>query len=190
LDRKAGRFLFVLISRPVPLARAISFGGKMSDFRGTRVVHEYTQTNCAGPEEVFPLLCPVREMDWVPEWQHRLIYSKSGIAEPGCVFATPNDDGTETTWVVTEYDPVAFRIAFAWINPGLVAAQIRISLAKNPEGNTTAVIRYSYTGLSEQGNREVVRYDESWFQSKMQSWEKAINHYLRTGNKINAVAWE
>jgi len=162
----------------------------MSEFQGKRRVHEFTQTNAAPPQEVFPLLCPVREADWVPGWQHRLIYSESGVAEAGCVFITPNDDGSETTWVITEYDPAAFTIAFVWVNPGLVAAQIRIVLGPRPAGETAAHIRYTYTGLSPQGNQEVKRYDENWFRHKMKSWEAAINHYLKTGKQIDAATWE
>jgi hypothetical protein len=160
------------------------------NFKSKRITHEYTQTNCAPPEKVFPLLCPVREADWVPAWQYRMICSRSGVAELGCIFTTPNDDGSETTWLVTEYDPAAFAIAFAWVNTGSVAAQISIRLAAKSWQETTAHIRYTYTGLSEQGNREVERFDGAWFQHKMQSWETAINHYLRTGKKIDAGAWE
>lgn len=161
----------------------------MKEFRGKRITHEYIQTNSAPPERVFPLLCPVRETDWVPGWQYRLIYSKSGVAELGCVFITPNEDATETTWILTEYDPQALRIAFAWVNPGLVAAQIRMFLESSGE-NTKAHIHYTYTGLSSAGNLEVERYDENWFRHKMQSWEAAINHYLCTGTRIEAKAWE
>ncbi|HYA22863.1 MAG TPA: SRPBCC family protein [Terriglobales bacterium] len=160
------------------------------NFQSKRVHYEYTQTNSAPPEKVFPLLCPVREAEWVPGWQYRLIYSQSGVAEDGCVFTTVNDDGSETTWIVTEYDPRAFTIAFAWVNPGLVAAQIRIRLEAKSTQETTAHIRYTYTGLSQQGNLEVDRYDGAWFRHKMQSWETAINHYLRTGSKIRAAGWE
>jgi hypothetical protein len=160
------------------------------NFQSKRVTHEYIQTNNASPEKVFPLLCPVREADWVPGWQYRLIYSQSGVAEAGCVFTTPNEDGSETLWLVTEYDPAAFTIAFAWVNPQLVAAQIRIRLEARSTNDTSAHIRYTYTGLSEQGNREVERYDTAWFQHKMQSWEAAINHYLQTGRKIDEAAWE
>ena len=53
----------------------------MIAFKSHRVTHEYTQTNLATPERVFPLLCPVREAEWVPDWQYRLIYSESGVAE-------------------------------------------------------------------------------------------------------------
>ena len=160
----------------------------MTTFQATRVTHEYTQTNLASPETVFPLLCPVREADWVPGWQHRLIYSQSGFAEAGCVFTT-EENGHEITWLVTEYDPLAFRIAFAWVNPGLVATQINISLTRSAE-NTRALVRYTYTGLSPEGNRELEPYDENWFRQKMESWEAAINRYLRTGKRIGAPTWE
>lgn len=155
-----------------------------------RVTHEYTQTNDAPPETVFPLLCPVREADWVPGWQYKMIYSKSGVAEAGCVFTTPNENGTETAWLVTEYDPARLRIAFAWVNPERVAAHIGISLSKNSRGTTTALIRYTYTGLSPAGNQEVERYDKKWFEQKMRSWEAAINHYLRTGEAIDVAELE
>jgi len=162
----------------------------MTESQGKRVTHRYTQTNAAAPADVFPLLCPVRERDWVPGWQCRLIYSKSGVAEAGCVFLTPNDDGSETTWVVTEYDREAFRIAFVWVNPGLVVAQIDIRLDSVSPTMTRADICYTYTGLSAAGNREVERYDSKWFESKMRSWETAINHYLRTGKIIEGKPWE
>ena len=66
----------------------------MNAFKGNRVVHEFTQTNPATPEKVFPLLCLVREDDWLPGWKYRLIYSDSGVAELGCVFTTPNPPGS------------------------------------------------------------------------------------------------
>lgn len=162
----------------------------MTDFRGTRVTHQHTQTNHAPPEKVFPLLCPVREGDWVPGWQYRLIYSQSGMAELGCVFTTPNDDGSETTWLCTDYDPAYFRIAYAWVTPGQVACQIRIQLEPAPGSITRAHIQYTYTGLSPEGNKEVARFDDKWFRTKMEGWEKAINHYLRTGKVIAAPQWE
>jgi hypothetical protein len=165
----------------------------MTEFKSLRVAHEYTQTHPVSPEKVFPLLCPVREAEWVPDWQYRLIYSDSGVAELGCIFTTPNTQSgaaPETTWITTEYDPAAFRIAFVWINPGLVAAEIRIQLEANSGGDTRSHIRYRYTGLSPGGNREVERYDRKWFERKMRGWESAINHYLRTGRKMDSSPWE
>jgi hypothetical protein len=59
-----------------------------------------------------------------------------------------------------------------------------------PGGKTRARIRYLYTGLSAAGNAVLDRYTAEWFRSKMQGWEKAINHYLRTGELIPATPWE
>jgi len=162
----------------------------MSTFAAKRISHEYTQTNDAPPERVFPLLCPVREADWVPGWQYRLIYSESGVAEDGCVFSTPDNSGTETVWMVTHYDPGAFTIAYAWVQPGMIATQLRISLAPAPDGKTSTHIHYFYTGISPAGNAVLDRYTLDWFQSKMQGWEKAINHFLHNGTLIQSVGWE
>ena len=164
----------------------------MTTFKGDRVVHEFIQTNPAFPEKVFPLLCPVREGDWLPGWQCRLIYSDSGVAELGCVFSTPNPPGSavqdraaaETTWIVTDYDAAAFRIAYLWIDPGHIITELRIQLTPSGQDATRTQIRYRYTGLSPKGNLDLEHYTQGWFESKMQNWEKTINHYLRTGKKM------
>jgi len=166
----------------------------MTAFKSYRIAHEYIQTNPAPPEKVFPLLCPVREDDWLPGWQYRLIYSDSGVAELGCVFTTPNPPASaahsaatsETTWIVTDYDPAAFRIAYVWINPGYVITELRIQLAAIEKGATRTHIRYRYTSLSPEGNRELEGYDQKWFEARMQNWETTINHYLRTGKRMSA----
>jgi hypothetical protein len=180
----------------------------MIAFKSLRVVHEYTQSNMASPEKVFPLLCPAREAEWVPGWEYRLIFSDSGVVELGCIFTTPNatspasgqapdkrmlDSGNspaKTTWICVDYDPAAFRIAYVWVNPGLVVAELRIQLEAAGDGSTRSHIQYRYTGLSPEGNREVERYNESWFDQKMRGWESAINYYLRTSMRIDAAGWE
>jgi hypothetical protein len=176
----------------------------MTAFTSYRVAHEFTQTNPAPREKVFPLLCPVREADWLPGWRFRLIYSDSGIAEPGCVFTTPNSPSSgsatpgspaqtdtaasEATWIVTDYDPSAFRIMYVWFKPGLIVAELRIQLTPAEDGLTRTHVRYRYTGLSPDGNRELAGYDHKWFEAKMRNWEGTINHYLRTGQMMNSTA--
>lgn len=174
----------------------------MTAFKGNRVIHEFTQNNCAAPEEVFPLLCPVREADWLPGWRFQLIYSDSGVAELGCIFTTPNSPvnpteaaseqkpggASESTWMVVDYDPGAFRIAYVWINPGMIATDLRIRLARVGGDMTQTHIRYRYTGLSPEGNHEIESYNRQWFEKRMRGWETAINHYLKTGKMIGTDA--
>ena len=174
----------------------------MNSFKSRRVAHEYVQTNPAPPEQVFPLLCPVREADWIPGWQYKLIYSDSGVAELGCIFTTQDpvvesskyssrsngQDGNlrETTWICTDYDPAAFRIAYVWIKPGRVATELWIHLTRDG-GQTRSHVRFRYTGLSVEGNREVESYGRRWFEEKMQGWERTINHYLTTGQMMQVA---
>jgi hypothetical protein len=58
-----------------------------------REMKNYRQTIQATPDQVFPLLCPVREKEWLENWQYQMLYSESGLAETGAVFATT--EGTE-----------------------------------------------------------------------------------------------
>ena len=156
----------------------------MENFNAKQVSYTYTQTNDAPPEKVFPLLCPVREKDWLPGWEHRLIYSVSGLAEDGCVFSTPTATGGERTWMTTHFDPSSYTIAYAWVEPAMLAAQLRISLKPIPADKTHTHIRYIYTALSAAGNTAIAEYSPEWFQSRMQHWERCINHYLLTGTLL------
>jgi hypothetical protein len=53
-----------------------------------RVTRTYTQRLQAPPERVFPLLCPVREADWLERWDPAFVVTASGFVEPDCVFVT------------------------------------------------------------------------------------------------------
>ena len=55
-----------------------------------RTVRSYTQRIEAPPDSVFPLLCPVREAEWLAGWSEvlEMVHSDSGLAEDGCVFMT------------------------------------------------------------------------------------------------------
>jgi hypothetical protein len=157
----------------------------------THVVHEFVQSNHAEPSVVFPLLCPVREAEWVPRWKYQLLHSNSGLAEPGCVFTTPNDNGVDCIWICAHHDPRNFEVGYTWVWPEMIATRLTIRLTAAANNSTTAIIRYEYTALSDAGDREVARFDRDWFESKMKGWEAAINHFLETGRRLEAsAAWE
>jgi len=55
-------------------------------------------------DELFPLLCPVREMEYVPGWNPTLVVSDSGVVEQDCLFIVP-DSPADSIWVVNDYRP-------------------------------------------------------------------------------------
>lgn len=149
-----------------------------------RVSHSYTQTLVAPPEAVFPLLCPVREAEWLVDWDPLLVVSESGVAEEDCVFITPSEPDN-TIWYVTDYEPAKGFIGFVRVTPGLTATRLSIRVAPAPEG-ANAHITYSHTSLGVAGDAFVDGFTEAVFIDFMKLWEKRINHYLATGQCLAA----
>jgi hypothetical protein len=145
----------------------------------SRVERTYVQKIDAGPEKVFPLLCPVREAEWVKGWDPYLVFTRSGYAEPDCVFLTGDEQET-VVWVMTELDPVNFRLELIKITPGETVGKITIALEKSGEDATNAHVTYMYTALSEAGRQFVQGYTEEFYVEFMHYWEKALNKYLGT----------
>jgi hypothetical protein len=153
------------------------------EFRGIQKTLSYTQINNGTIEEVFPLLCPVREKDWLDGWNYKMIHSKSGLIEKNCVFTTQNGD-LETTWHVTQYDKLNYEIEFLRVTPSENVVKINIKLKSINEDQTKVFIDYQYTTLNETQNKFIETDLENSFINSMEWWEKAINHYLESGNML------
>lgn len=149
-----------------------------------RVRRTYRQHLDAPPGRVFPLLCPVREADWVPEWDPSLVLTASGIAEEDAVFIMPEDETDDAIWVITEHDPADHVVAFVKVTPGHTVGRIEIALAPDGSEHTVATVTYQYTALSAAGAAFVRDFTEAAYATFMQAWERQLNHYLRTGRML------
>jgi hypothetical protein len=147
-----------------------------------RVSRSYTQTLEGTPEEVFPLLCPVREREWVEGWDPELVVSASGVAERDCVFITP-DGARQATWVITEHEPAAGRVEMIKVTPGYLVIRLRITVRPLGGGaaarQTAAEVSYQYTALDEEGAAFVAGRTEAAYATFMRAWEDALNRFLR-----------
>lgn len=152
-----------------------------------RVRRTYVQRLEASPEEVFPLLCPVREAEWVQGWEPKTVYSASGVAEPGCIFLTPGDSGgADAVWVVLEHDPERRRVAMLKVTPGLTSTRLEIELEPDGDGGTAARVTYEPTALSRKGERAVAAFTDEYYRGFMERWERELNHFLAHGEKLAA----
>ncbi len=148
-----------------------------------RVTRSYTQELQARPEKVFPLLCPVREAEWVNGWHPRLVVTNSGLAEPDCVWITAAGP-QEAIWMITHHDPVANHLEIIKLIPGIVLGKIVIQLTEAPDGST-AEISYSFTSLGPDGDRVVSEFTQKHFDEFMLTWETELNHFITTGEMLN-----
>lgn len=150
----------------------------MSIENGQRSIREYCMEITAGAREIFPLLCPVREYDWIPQWQCKIIYSESGVAELGCVFQTDfNDQYGVETWVVSHYDKYN-KIAFVRTGEQRTT-RYEITLT-SADSSTTILWRQELTGLNSQGNEMLATVSEEDFQTMMKHLEQLLIQYLAT----------
>jgi hypothetical protein len=159
--------------------------GHMNEFNGQRVVRSYTQTIHAGPETVFPLLCPVREMEWLADWKCRVIYAASGLAETNGVYASLHPGEPDTIWMITWRDERLHTVEFVYFVPGKRVTRLNIAVHPAKGKNSRVEITYAYTGISEEGNREIGEHcTEEKFILQMKHWEDSMNHFLETGKQL------
>ncbi len=133
-----------------------------------------TMRVAASPAEVFPLLCPVRERDWIPTWEAEVLHSRSGLAELGCVFLTRPSEGRRVAWVVTRHEP-SRAIAFAVFHGDLVET-LAIELAPVDEG-TELVWSRAYTGLEPSGNDWIEANVPAKVEARLASLEGLLRSY-------------
>ncbi len=155
----------------------------MNAFRSERAVKQYTMTLQAPPAEVFPLLCPVREYEWIEPWSCDMVFSASGVAENNAVFRTtfPAQGGLET-WIVCRYEKDR-AIEFIRLVPDFKVNRLDVALAA-AEGTTIATWTHTYTGLSEAGNQWIKNLTDDTFRSEKAAIQKMLDHYLKTGSML------
>jgi hypothetical protein len=158
----------------------------MSDsaFQAQRAVRSYRQTIDAKPEVVFPLLCPVREAEWLHGWNYRMIYSVSGLVEEGAVFSTSKPGEEDTVWVVTQHDAAERCVEFARFTPHSRTCILKIAVAALGDDRSRVDISYAYTSIGPAGNRFIESWSEKEFLDAVTFWEASMNHFLKTGERL------
>jgi hypothetical protein len=144
------------------------------------------------PEVVFPLLCPVREYEWIPHWDCTMIYSSTGVAERGCIFITHTDRGDET-WTVSRYEPPR-AIEFVRVVPGVQVICMDLALTPGDDhptsggpGTTVARVVYTVTALNPERAGELAAMTGEQHDAWTRPLETLINHYLATGRMPSEV---
>jgi hypothetical protein len=123
----------------------------MKIVKPNRVTRTYTQNLVGAPIAVFPLLCPVREADWIDGWSPPLVVTNSGVAEPDCVFTT-TATSIDAIWYITRHEPAGGFVEMIKITPNVTACRLTIQLRATP-GRSEADVAYSHTSLGPEFKR-------------------------------------
>ncbi len=148
-----------------------------------RIVCDHTMKALpAPPVALFPLLCPVREGDWIPGWEAELLWSRSGLAEDGAVFTTPGHAGAPWLWHIVRHDAGAGRIRFSVTAAGSHLLDLELHLEAEGDGSRLAW-RYTLLALSDAGRGFLEAYAGA-FPAKMALLERRLRHWLATGTML------
>lgn len=149
--------------------------------RYLRKVNTLSEKLKATPEQIFPLLCPTREADWIPGWHPDLIYTNSGYAEENCVFRTEkNHLMSGGTWIFTDYKPNEY-IKFVKVESNIIR-HCKIDLVQNSDGTTKVTFKTISTALTLKGNK-IIKNNKN--HSNSNPIFKLMNFYLEKGKKIS-----
>ena len=116
-----------------------------------------------------------------------IVISQSGACEQDCIFITQPEMPSEpenSIWVVTKYDLANWALEMYKVAPEHTISTLQISLVCDSDDSTTAHISYEITAIGAAGDKFLEEFTEDWYKDFMVEWEKAMNHYLDTGNKL------
>lgn len=130
------------------------------------------------PERIFPLLCPVREYEWIEHWKCELLFTESGFNEMGCIFKTDFPEFGEETWVTSRYEPTKY-VEFVRTSADKV---LLYSIALDESANQTNLTwSLKLIGTTGKGNRWIKSYNPDEFRNMIGLLEKKLDYYLTHG---------
>jgi hypothetical protein len=137
-------------------ARDASFQGARARFSGAYDV-------AAPPAVIFPLLCPVREREWIEGWSGQAVHAGTGVAEPDGVFLAGPSSDPPAIYVVSRFEQDRV-IEYVVVRTQWVQ---RLALRLSPSKTGTRLeMERVFTGLDDTGNALVLEMGEPELESR------------------------
>lgn len=145
-----------------------------ASFRARRIARRKAFGIAATPQMIFPLLCPVREREWLENWKADVVYSDSGVAEENAIFTSEHPLLGEAVYVVSCHEPEQGRLGFTVFYPGTCVQQLEIELKPMGGGGTRLTWNRLFTGLSQRGNALIEQISEEVFEEQTLAIARAL----------------
>ena len=130
-------------------------------------------------ETLFPLFSPEGEKRWVPDWDYVDVADARELAEDG-VFLTRTHDhaAKDAIWIVKRYRPEKYFVQFYKIEPEEKIGLVTVECVPLGPESTRVKAGYTYTGLSEEGNRFVEGFTAADYEEYMREWRQLLESYF------------
>ncbi len=158
--------------------------------KGDRYDFKFEMTLSSIRDSIFPLLCPIREYEWLNDWKCTMIYSESGIAENNGIFYVKMGFPLfkKQVFQVINYVPNE-NITFLIFLNNLTTLKFSLTLESVSDSSTKLTLDYKLTGLSGFGNlflkknaKKIISKNAELIESDLRYW--LINDKKRPKNYI------
>lgn len=151
-----------------------------------RVVRNGVMKLNADAKTVFPLLCPVKEDDWIDGWADvcTIVYTDSGIAEEACVFETDIPLEGRALWICSKYDAANTEIEYIKHIIGKAVIKWHMAVRDVPGGKSKIDAVYNATGMGKEGTAYVKKLADKGIEELFHGLETQINYYAEHGESM------
>lgn len=130
-------------------------------------------------EILFPLFSPEGEKLWVPNWDYENVMGTTSLHED-YVFLTKTHDhaANDAIWIVKRYEPEANYVQYYRIEPEEKIGIVTVKCRRLSQNSTKVQVKYTYTGLSERGNRFIEDFTENDYERFIEEWKILLTEYF------------
>lgn len=168
---------------PIVAAAALLAAASITGPQAEPALHvEQTATIsvAASVEKAFPLFGPVEEARWADGWAPEVLHQAQNME--GTVFVTRAPH--PAFWVLALWDEAGHHVRYDEVVPDHFVVQIDITCRAASASQTSCRVRYSYTSLGTGGDAFLRQYTAEHHAQRIGQWERALNHYLQTGERL------
>jgi hypothetical protein len=140
--------------------------------------------------EVFPLVCPVREYEWIREWKCKLIHCPNGKNEKDVVFKEKMSSpflmgsiGGKTTWTTLLHDTINHRLHFNWDNK-ISNSLYKVEMVPIGKNSTKCVLDLTFNIVNEKGMKTINDNTKYKIDFLIAGLGSMLKYYCESGNML------
>jgi hypothetical protein len=98
------------------------------------------------------------------------------------VFTTGHNEET-TYWSLVKLDLTGHVARYARVTPASRFGFVEVACEATGNGHTRVTVTYTYTALTDSGNRFIGEFTAESYLQMMASWQQKVNSYLRISKR-------
>lgn len=158
-----------------------------------RVNASLTKEIKAAKDKIFPLVCPVEELRWIPNWEYNLLHSKSGVNETNCIFTEEKsgpvlfDAPVIATWITAKHNQENGHVLFQIILENRGILHFDFQIREVGKDICSCIWDMTFSALDEESNAKTDEEIIERIKLIIGFLSETLTHYCEAGEMLNLV---